>query len=107
MSEASDLFTNGGASGGATSGQKYGAAKKRLVVVSDDEDLITQHNPGSHTNVTFEPDRTKAPTMNNNVNADGDGPGDGGDFHTYLEEIVQIPEPDSSVIMLSIKFNIM
>ncbi|ODN05737.1 Protein Malvolio [Orchesella cincta] len=101
MSESSDLFgsaatTNGGGSGGATTSQKFGAAKKRLIVVSDDdEDLITRNNPGSHTNVAFEPDRSKEPTMNNNVNAGGDDAG-GGDFHTYLEEVVHIPEPDSS-----------
>ncbi|CAL8101082.1 unnamed protein product [Orchesella dallaii] len=97
MSEASDLFSSngGGSSGGATSSQTYGAAKKRiLVVASDDEDLLTKNNPGSQTNVAFEPDGNKAPTMNNNVNAGGDGPG-GEDFHTYLEEIVHIPEPNS------------
>lgn len=73
--------------------------KNRLIVVSDDED-----NQGSHVNVAFEPASgttvgTKAtqPTMNNNDNSGGSGGGDGREFHTYLEEIVSIPDPNSTV----------
>lgn len=102
MSGVVDL--GGKSSGSTTNGDGYqrmdgggsSTKKNRLIVVSDDED-----NQGSHVNVGFEPAsgataETKSiqPTMNNNDNSGG---GDGREFHTYLEEIISIPEPNSTV----------
>lgn len=106
---SSSSNTAAGSDGGGDidTSQKHGASKRnRLVVVSDDE----EEQQGSHVNVAFEPDGRKAPTMNNNVGANGGTGGDGSEFHTYLEEIVSIPDPNStvrySVLMLVKRFRL-
>lgn len=83
--------------------------KNRLDIVSDDED---NGNQGSQVNVAFEPDgggvpavRKTTASINNNVSSNGaGGSGNGREFHTYMEEVVTIPEANSSVKLHNMQF---